>query len=100
MKHNQSIPNADEINSLIHSKKPARYTQFFKNYHEADIAEALSLFPIQEQYQFFLNATPELGVIVLEEMTLDQQIELIAQLKVTVAAKYVEKMEPDDAADG
>lgn len=99
MKHNQSIPTTDEINYLIHSKKPARYTQFFKNYHEADIAEALSLLPIQEQYQFFLNATPELGVIVLEEMTLDQQIELIAQLKVTVAAKYVEKMEPDDAAD-
>ena len=99
MEKNRHNPQPDEIQNLIKQKNTSTYTQFFKNYHEADIAEALSHLTIEEQHQFFLNANPELGADVLEEMTLLQQIELIKQLKTTLAAKYVEKMEPDDAAD-
>jgi len=99
MKPLRHIPTTDALHRLIQHKKPADYSQFFKDYHEADIAEQLSLLPLDNQHQFFRNVNPELGAHVLEELTLNQQIELIAHLKLALAAKYVEEMDPDDAAD-
>ncbi len=99
MKESRHRPTADEIQALLNPKKSSQFKKFFKDYHEADIAEEVSNLPINQQHQFFLNINPELGADILEEMTLLQQIELIQQLKTTLAAKYIEKMEPDDAAD-
>ena len=99
MERHRYSPTTDELYQLITQKKATYYTPFFKKYHEADIAEQLAKLPLSDQYQFFLNVTPELGVDVLEEMNLTQQIDFIGTLKTTLAAKYIEEMEPDDAAD-
>ena len=72
-------PTPDDIQCLIDHKHTTAYTEFFRTYHEADIAEQLSNLPLTTQHQFFLNVTPELGADVLESMTLTQQIELIQQ---------------------
>jgi magnesium transporter len=87
------------ITRLINSGSSQQLLLFFKKYHEADIAEAIQELPAEIRQAFFLKASPELSSDVLEELTIDQQIEVLSTLKVKAAAKFIEEMHPDDAAD-
>ena len=87
------------LKTLIQKGNTKNYLLLFKDFHEADIAERLAELSNKERTQFFNHINPEFSVDVLEELDLDQQINIISNFKVNVAAKFIEEMEPDDAAD-
>ncbi len=87
------------IQKLIASGTPKEYFLFFKDTHEADIADVLSELPEEERHLFFAKVNPEMSAEILEELSLDQQIDIISQFKIDIAAKFIEEMEPDDAVD-
>ncbi len=89
----------NQLQKLIKSGTPKDYLLFFKQFHEADIAENLSNLSADEREQFFKKVNPTLAAEILEELNVDQQIEIISKFKINVAAKYIEEMDPDDATD-
>ena len=84
---------------LLASGSPEKFQLFIKKYHEADIAEALQELSSQDRQNFFLKVNPELSTDVLEELTIDQQVDIISKSQIKDAAKIIEEMHPDDAAD-
>lgn len=87
------------LRKLLESGKTSQYLIFLNKYHEADIAEDLEDFTIEEKQKFFQYINPEIGANIIEEMTLSQQVSLISQLKIESVVKYIKEMEPDDAVD-
>lgn len=88
-----------QLKALIENPDEKKYLDFLDQNHEADIADALGELPKDNQHQFFRHVDPKFAVEVLEEMTLVQQVELLTHFKTSIAATYIEEMEPDDAAD-
>ena len=95
----QTQKRKKSLRRLIESGKISQYLIFLNKYHEADIAEDLEDFDIEEKRKFFHYINPEIGADIIEEMTLSQQVLLISQLKIESVVKYVKEMEPDDAVD-
>lgn len=87
------------LSRLMERGTKAQFALFFQKYHEADIAEALGEFSLEDQYQFFVNLRPEIAVEILEQMGVGQQIQLIQDFRTELAAQYLENMDPDDAVD-
>tara|TARA_Y100001970_G_scaffold235774_1_gene295003 strand:+ start:2369 stop:3769 length:1401 start_codon:yes stop_codon:yes gene_type:complete len=87
------------LKQLIKSGTSKQYIIFFKQFHEADIAESLSDLTSEEKESFFKKLNPEIAADILEELDLDEQIDIISKFKINIAAKYIEEMDPDDAAD-
>ena len=74
----------NQLQKLIKSGTPKDYLLFFKQFHEADIAENLSNLSADEREQF-LKVNPTLAAEILEELNVDQQIEIISKFKINVA---------------
>jgi len=98
-------PNIDQkkltelLKNLIQSGSQKQYIFFFKQFHEADIAESLANLTPEEKETFFKKLNPEIAADVLEELDIEEQINIISKFKIDIAAKYIEEMDPDDAAD-
>lgn len=99
MKHLSRDERKNVLKKLIHKGTTKQYILFFKQCHEADIAESLEELTIEERIQFFSKVNPELSAEILEELDITQQIEIISKFKISIAAKFIEEMEPDDAVD-
>lgn len=87
------------LRKLILSGINHQFSLFFRRYHEADIADAVSVLTQDERKEFFNKISRSDGADVLEEMDLDTQIELIQTFRSSTAVEIIEKMSQDDAVD-
>lgn len=89
----------DLLERLIHRGTQQQFNLLFHKFHEADIAEALELFPTDKKTLFFKRLLTKQSVDVFEEMDVMSQIDIIQHFKIENAAELIEKMDKDDGVD-
>ena len=70
-----------QLKKLIISGTPKDYILFFKKFNEADIADSILLLSNDEKHTFFKKVNPEIAAEILEELTSEEQINIISLLE-------------------
>lgn len=100
MKKN-NIPEQDYVNELVQlirtTKDESQLPELLSDYHEKDLAEAITLLTPQERRHLY----PILGAQTVAEIFsyLDDAEPYMAELPTATAAKVVSQMDADDAVD-
>ena len=100
MKKN-NIPEQDYVNELVQlirtTKDESQLPELLSDYHEKDLAEAITLLTPQERRHLY----PILGAQTVAEIFsyLDDAEPYMAELSTASAAKVVSQMDADDAVD-
>ncbi len=85
-----------EVEELIQQRKFAELKEVFREWHPADLAEAIVGFPIEEQVVVFRILPQTLAADVFEYVGVDAQKHLLKALGQEDAVKILNEMTPDD----
>lgn len=90
----------DRIEEFIHQEDRANVRALLQDLHPADIAEILEELSNEKARFVFLTLDDEMAVDVLAEIDEEERIHFIDSFPAeTIAKKFIDNMESDDAAD-
>ena len=87
------------INTLLKKNEFRKITTILNKIHAADVAEIATHLSSENLNKIFEAWDPKHCASVLLEMSLDEQVKIAEELRVSVMTHILEKMPPDDMAD-